>query len=46
MLIGERARRLDAFKPRYVFRSAVTGRYVRRWFALLFPSECVRERIK
>lgn len=45
MLIGERTRRLDAFKRRYVFRSARTGRYVPRWYALLFPSETVREKV-
>lgn len=37
--------RLDVFKPRYRFRSAATGRYVSRAFALLWPRETVREKI-
>lgn len=38
--------RLDALKPRYRFRSAVTGLFVSRWFALLHPRECVKERVR
>lgn len=36
--------RFDALKPRYRFRSAATGRYVSRAFALLWPRETVKER--
>lgn len=39
-------KRIDAFKPGYRFRSAVTGKYVSRWYALLFPRETVKERIR
>jgi hypothetical protein len=31
-------------KPRYVYRSAVTGKYVSYAFAMLNPRETVRER--
>lgn len=31
--------------PHYVFRDAVTGRYVSKAYALLHPSTTVRERI-
>lgn len=37
-------RRLDALKPWYVFRSAITGQYVSRLHALLHPNETVKER--
>lgn len=36
---------LNALKPKYVYRSAVTGKYVSHAFALLHPSETVRERV-
>jgi len=45
MLI-EPTRRRDVFKRGYRFRSAVTGRYVSRLFALLRPRETIRERIR
>lgn len=45
-MVSEPTRRLDAFKRRYRFRSAKTGLFVPRWYALLFPSETVRERVK
>ena len=45
-MISQPVRRRDAFKRGYVFRSAVTGRFVSRAFALLFPHLTVRERIE
>lgn len=42
----EPTRRRDALNPRYRFRSAVTGRYVSRLFALLHPRETVKERVR
>lgn len=45
-MIREPTRRRDVFKRRYRFRSAVTGRWVRRWYALLFPSETIKERVR
>ena len=39
-------KRLDALRPRYVFRSAVTGQYVSRLFAFLHPRETVKERVE
>lgn len=39
-------RRIDALNPRYRFRSAVTGLFVSRWYALLHPRETVRERAR
>lgn len=40
----EPMRKRDVMNPRYVFRSAVTGRYVSRLYALLHPKITVRER--
>lgn len=40
----EPIKRHDVLKPWYVFRSAITGKYVTRLFALLHPNETVRER--
>lgn len=37
-------RRRDVFKRGYRFRSAITGRFVSRIFALFNPSTTVRER--
>lgn len=37
-------RRRDIFKRGWVFRSSVTGRFVTRAFALLWPQYTVRER--
>lgn len=37
-------RRIDALKPWYVFRSAITGQFVSRWYALLNPAHTVKER--
>jgi hypothetical protein len=45
MMPHEPTRRRDVFNPRFVFRSAVTGQYVSRAYALLFPRETVRERV-
>jgi hypothetical protein len=46
MMLPEAARRRDVLNPRYRFRSAVTGEFVTRWFALRHPRECVRERAR
>lgn len=43
MLINTIKRR-DALKPWLEFRSAVTGRYVSRLFALLHPRETISHR--
>lgn len=43
-MISEPAKRLDAFRPRYLFRDARTGRFVSRVYALLWPQYTVRER--
>ena len=37
--------RLDALRLKWKFRSAETGRYVTRAYALLFPASTVRERV-
>ena len=37
-------RRRDTLNPRFVFRSAVTGRFVSRLWALLHPETTVKER--
>ncbi len=37
--------RRDALRRGWRFRSAVTGQYVTRAYALLFPASTVRERI-
>jgi hypothetical protein len=44
--MNEPARRRDVLNPRYRFRSAVTGLFVSRWYALLHPRETVRERVR
>ena len=44
-MITQSVRRRDAFKRGYVFRSAVTGRFVSRAYALLFPHLTVKERV-
>lgn len=36
---------IGLLSPRYVFRSAVTGKYVPKAYALLHPRETVRERV-
>jgi hypothetical protein len=46
MTIHEPTKRLDALKRKYRFRSSVTGRYVSRLYALLFPRETVKERVE
>lgn len=38
--------RFDAFKRGYRFRSSVTGRWVTRAYALLFPASTEKERIR
>lgn len=45
-MIAQTIRRRDALNWRYRFRSAVTGQYVSRAFALLWPRETVKERVK
>lgn len=42
--MNEPVKRRDALKPWLLFRSAVTGRYVSRLYALLHPAETVSER--
>jgi hypothetical protein len=39
-------RRRDALKPGYRFRSAITGEFVSRWYALLHPATTVKERVQ
>lgn len=39
-------RRRDVLDPRYRFRSAVTGLFVTRLFALLHPRETIKERVR
>lgn len=43
-MIAENMRHLDALKPWYVFRSAITGQYVTRLYAFLHPAITVKER--
>ena len=43
-MILEHIKRRDALKPWFVFRSAVTGQYVSRLYALLNPTITVKER--
>ena len=45
-MLQQTIRRRDALNWRYRFRSAVTGRYVSRAFALLWPRETVKERVR
>lgn len=40
------SRILDLLNPRYRFRSAETGLFVSKMFALLHPSTTVRERVQ
>lgn len=44
MTIHQPTRRRDTLKPWLVFRSAETGRYVTRLYALLHPATTVSER--
>lgn len=44
-MISEVTKRRDVFKRGIRFRSAVTGRYVSRAYALLWPRQTVSERI-
>jgi hypothetical protein len=37
-------RRRDVLRPSLRFKSAITGRYVPRWYALLHPSTTFSER--
>lgn len=42
----EQTRRRDVLNPRWRFRSAVTGLFVTRLFALLHPCETIKERVR
>lgn len=42
----EPMRRRDVLKPRFRFRSAITGKYVSRLWALLHPHTTVKERVR
>lgn len=44
-MLAHSIRRRDVLNPRYRFRSAVTGQYVSRWYALLHPRETMKERV-
>lgn len=43
-MIAEPCRRRDVLKPWLVFRSAITGRYVSRLYALMHPHTTVSEK--
>ena len=43
-MLAHYIRRRDILDPRYRFRSAVTGQYVTRWYALFHPRETMKER--
>ncbi len=43
--MSEPIRRRDVLKRGYVFRSAITGRFVSRLWAVLHPRETVKERV-
>lgn len=45
-MMTEPIRKRDVLNWRYRFRSAITGRYVSRFFALLNPHTTVRERVR
>jgi hypothetical protein len=45
-MLVESIRRRDVLNPRYRFRSAVTGLFVTRLFALLHPRETMKERVR
>ena len=44
MMLTEPVKLHHIFKPWFTFRSAVTGEYVSRAYALLHPNETVAER--
>ena len=44
MMLAHTIRRRDAFRPSLRFRSAISGRYVSRAYALLWPQHTVSER--
>lgn len=44
-MIDQPTRRRDTLKPWRRFRSAVTGEFVSRWFALANPRETISERV-
>lgn len=45
-MVAEKVRRRDVLNFRYVFRSALTGRFVSRLYALLHPHHTVKEKIR
>jgi hypothetical protein len=45
-MIQHAIRRRDALKPGLRFRSAITGQYVSRLFALLHPATTVSEKVR
>ena len=46
MMLAHPVRRRDVLNPRWRFRSAVSGLFVSRWFALLHPRETIKERVR
>lgn len=46
MMLAHTIRRRDVLNLHYRFRSAVTGKYVSRAFALLWPRETVKEHVR
>jgi len=36
---------IGLLSPRYIFRDAITGRYVTKLYALLHPSTTIRSRV-
>lgn len=46
MTVATPVRRRDVLKPGYVFRSAITGQFVTRLFALLHPKSTMKEKIR
>lgn len=42
--LAEPVSRSDALRGGYFYRDARTGRYVSRWYALLWPQFTVKER--
>lgn len=43
-MLAEPIRKLDVLKPWYVFRSAITGKYVSRLYAARHPETTVKEK--
>jgi hypothetical protein len=45
-MLAETIRRRDVLNWRYRFRSAITGKFVGRLYALLHPHTTVKERVR